>query len=458
MMGALDAMPGAMVRVDREGNIYDLNQAAHRLVDRLHVGASLPDELDEGAARLLMHVLREGEGRPVDTRELEALIGKRRFRLSVAGQACAEDRLVIKLTDITEFRELSERVALSEQRFRSLFYENPDSVFSLDVKGRFTDANRSTLDMIGMPQIELMSRHWVDFVDPQDLDRVRTSFQAVLAGDAFSFRCRVKSCDGRIVLAHVTQVPMVVDSEVVGVFGVARDITEAKQRQLELHRSREELRRLYSAQDGMLERERLRIARDLHDELGQTLTALKLDLGVAISDKPDLPVNHVKRLQELVRFIDGTIGQVREIASNLRPAMLDDLGFEAAAEWFLDKRAARDGLDIRWRAHLADGGRTTGETATALYRILQECMTNISRHAQATTVTIDYEETLERAKLEVADNGIGFDASRRQAAGFGLVGMRERVAMLDGELSVDSSIGSGTRIVVTLPLTGNRYD
>lgn len=586
-MSALDAMPGAMVRVDRDGNIYDLNEAASRLIDHLHVGASLPDRLDQGAARLLMHVLHEGEGHPVETRELEALVGDRRFRLSVAGQSCGEGRLVIKLTDITEFRELSERVVLSEQRLRSLFRENPDSVFSLDIEGRFTEANRSTLEMIGLTQAELISHHWVDFVDPEDWPRVRTSFQAVLGGDAFSFRCRIKSRYGRLALAHITHMPIMVDGKVAGIFGIARDrtehyrleenrrllsesmarvhdvilitetepldapgprivfanesvesitgyrveellgrsprlfqgpdtdpaalariraalrarepireevinyrkdgtpfwneieivpiparnvgerdyfasvqrdVTEAKQRELELHHSREELRRLYSAQDSMLEQERLRIARDLHDELGQTLTALKLDLGVAISDSADLPNGHVRRLQELVRFVDGAIGQVREIASNLRPAMLDDLGFEAAAEWFLDKCAGRDGLDIRWRTHLADGVRTTGESATALYRILQECMTNVTRHAQATSVTIDYEETPKRAKLAVADNGIGFDSTRPPAAGFGLVGMRERVAMLGGELSVDSSIGTGTRVVVTLPMTGNRYD
>lgn len=457
-MSALDAMPGAMVRVDRDGQIHDLNEAASRLVDHLHVGASLADKLDSGAARFLMQVLRESGGHEVDTRELEALFGSRRFRLSVAGQSGPENQLVIKLTDITEFRELSERVALNEQRLRSLFHENPDSVFSLDAEGRFTDANRSTREMIGLAQTGLASQFWVDFVEPDDRSRVITNLHAVLAGDAFSFRCRINHREGRIVLAHVTLVPMVVDTEVVGVFGIARDITEAKQRQLELHRSREELRRLYSAQDDMLERERLRIARDLHDELGQTLTALKLDLGVSISDGEALPAAHVRRLQELVRFVDGAIGQVREIAANLRPAMLDDLGFEAAAEWFLDKCAGRDGLDVRWQTHLDDGGRVTGETATALYRILQECMTNISRHAQATVVNIDYEETRERARLTVADNGIGFDSGRQRGTGFGLVGMRERVVMLGGELTVDSTIGQGTRVVVTLPLTGNRHD
>ncbi|WP_169334051.1 PAS domain-containing sensor histidine kinase [Marinobacter nanhaiticus] len=586
MMSALDAMPGAMVQVDREGYIHDLNEMARHLVDQLQLGDSLPETLDAGAARYLKHLLGNGE-HAGNTRELEALIGRRRYRLAVAGRADPADRLVIKLTDITEFRELSERVALSEQRFRSLFYENPDAVFSLDVEGRFIDANRCTLHMVGIATDELKHSHWVDFADPDDQDRIRSSLEAVLCGDSSSIRCRVIHRDGRTVHAYVTHVPILVDGHVVGVFGIARDrtehyrleesrrllsaamarvqdvilitetgpredpgpaivfvnesvesitgyrpdelvgrsarilhgpdtdlarldriwaaleerqpvreelvnyrkdgtpfwneieivhipartpgekeyfasvqrdITEAKQRELELRRSREELRRLYKAQDSMLEKERLRIARDLHDELGQTLTALKLDLGVAIADNVELPTGHIRRLQELVRLVDSTIGQVREIASNLRPAMLDDLGFESAAEWFLDRCAGREGIDIRWHKRLVDGSRTTGETATVLYRILQECMTNISRHANAAAVTIDYEETPHRAKLVVEDDGVGFDPGTRNHEGFGLVGMRERVAMLGGGLSVESSPGTGTRVLVTLPLTGYGND
>lgn len=239
---------------------------------------------------------------------------------------------------------------------------------------------------------------------------------------------------------------------------VQRDISQPKNREIELQRSQEDLRRLNHAQGNILETERRRIARDLHDQLGQALTATKLNFSMAIHELSGLPESQTRRLEGLVESIDAVIDQVREIASNLRPAMLDDLGFEAAAEWFLGKCAGRESLEVHWHSLTANGGTAKGDLGTALFRILQECMTNISRYAQATTVSIKYEEKDGEARLTIQDDGIGFDPLAPSVGGLGLVGMRERTAMHGGNLAVESAPGRGTRIAVNLPLESNHDD
>ncbi|WP_404362958.1 PAS domain S-box protein [Marinobacter sp.] len=585
-MSRMDVMPGAVIRLDTAGYITDLSRNAEHIDAPLKVRKCFPEMLDRKAADWL-HAALAGKQDPT-SRELEATIGSQRFRLTIGSEPDPDGGYLLQLPDITEYRALSQTLAWNEQRYRSLFSENPDAVFSLDPEGRFLEINQATLDLTGYSRPELIVCNWEDFVNPADRERARVSFGAALVGNPSSFRCRMINREDRTVIAQVTHFPIVVEDELVGVFGVARDktqryqleqsrrllrtcvdqihevimitemepgeqtgpriefvnqavkriagyspdeligqspcvfqgnatqspaldrirearrnrqaiteellsyrsdgtpfwnemevvpvpsahegesghfvwvlrdITQAKQREAELHRSREELRRLSQAQDSMLENERKRIARDLHDELGQSLTALKLQLAVALNQSSELPESHVQRLRLLVETTEGMIDRVRETAANLRPAMLDDLGFEAAAEWFLDRCASGDGLDVHWLAQLeTHSSRVTGDTATALFRILQECMTNVVRHARASSVEVWYEESADTARLIVVDDGVGFDPGSVDSRGLGLVGIRERVALLDGDLLLESALGKGVRLVVTLALTGESSD
>lgn len=201
---------------------------------------------------------------------------------------------------------------------------------------------------------------------------------------------------------------------------------------------------------GTLEDERLRIARGMHDELGQLLTALKLELaGLAqVATGP----GSAPRIASMKALIDETIVAVRRIADDLRPLMLDDLGLNAAVESLARTAAERMDIEVTVRHDEHDPPVQPG-VATALYRMVQEALTNVARHAHATDVNIDLRVAGSHVVLVVEDNGIGLpaDALRREGS-WGLRGLRERVTLFGGTLTLDNAPGSGARLTVRLPL------
>lgn len=198
------------------------------------------------------------------------------------------------------------------------------------------------------------------------------------------------------------------------------------------------------------EKERLHIARGMHDELGQLLTALKIELSslAAVVTEP----LQVQRIASMKALIDNTIVAVRRISDDLRPLMLDDLGLNAAVESLGRTAAERMGIEVTVR-HDEEDPPVHPDAATALYRLVQEALTNVARHANATDVSIDLRVQGPEVVLTVEDNGIGLprDALRREGS-WGLRGMRERAALYGGSLQLENAPGSGARLQVRLPL------
>ncbi|MBJ9965164.1 PAS domain-containing sensor histidine kinase [Burkholderia seminalis] len=237
-----------------------------------------------------------------------------------------------------------------------------------------------------------------------------------------------------------------------------RDITERLRAENALKQSREELRELSANLQNVREEEKTRIARELHDDLGQQLTALKMDLSVVEQQlrvpgraQPDAGVQ--THLQGMRRLIDATVASVRRIAADLRPVMLDDLGLVPAIEWLANDFTNRYGIDVE--RHIETGGLTfTSAGATTLFRIVQEALTNVARHADATRVALrlDIEEGF--CVLRVADNGRGAapGAQAHEDKSFGLIGIRERAHMLGGTVTIDTALARGFSITVAFPL------
>ncbi|ALM87055.1 hypothetical protein ASB57_17535 [Bordetella sp. N] len=232
-----------------------------------------------------------------------------------------------------------------------------------------------------------------------------------------------------------------------------RDVTERERANRELEVSRNELTRLSTAIQNIREEEKTHIARELHDDLGQSLTAMKMGLSLLEGMLPADATSARTQTASLHALINATVGSVRRIASNLRPVMLDDLGLFAAVEWLAQ--------DFSERYAISTDVQTTGEQielghelTTAIFRIVQEAFTNTARHAGATRITLRLDCDPQHCRIDIRDNGVGATATQMaKTESFGLLGIRERVRLLGGTLALNSEPGQGFHLVAVVPIT-----
>jgi signal transduction histidine kinase len=221
----------------------------------------------------------------------------------------------------------------------------------------------------------------------------------------------------------------------------------------QVRESREELRALSTHLQTIIERERTRIAREIHDELGQELTSLKFDVAwlkerAAGANK----LVEIEKLTSILKNIDGAISSVRRIATELRPAVLDTLGLTAAIEWQAKDFQDRTGIKCKLNS-MEEDIQLNDETATTVFRIFQESLTNVARHANATEVGVGVDRIDGRLIMQIEDNGKGLDPSTiHRRYSLGIIGMQERVRLLNGELTIEGREGSGTIVHVEVPI------
>jgi signal transduction histidine kinase len=272
------------------------------------------------------------------------------------------------------------------------------------------------------------------------------------------FEALVYRKDGRFIWISES-VRAVRDSSgvLVGYEGTVEHITERKLAEERLRATLDQVRTLSGRLATVQEEERTRIARELHDELGVGLTCLKIDLSrltaiVGNGISADARANLDDKVRSMVEQIDMTIASVQRLVTELRPAVLDDLGLVAAIEWQCQDFQKRTGIPCTCVTS-ADDIPMDPERATALFRICQEALTNTVRYAQATAVTIKLEARNDFLQLVVADNGVGIpDTKVSDRRSLGLLGMKERVALFGGELTIQGIPEKGTTITVYLPL------
>lgn len=224
-----------------------------------------------------------------------------------------------------------------------------------------------------------------------------------------------------------------------------RDITELRRAEA----VREDLlQRLVTAQED----ERRRVARELHDSVGQLLSALSLGVR-AVKDAGPLPPAALERLEDVQRLADEIGRETHDLAIRIRPTALDDVGLVVALRNHLEDWSARTGVEVQFQAVGLEASRFAPDVETTIYRIVQEALTNVVRHAGARLLSVVVERQDGRAIAIVEDNGVGFDPERSAAAGrLGLIGMRERAALVGGRLEIESSPGKGTSVIIQIPL------
>ncbi len=346
------------------------------------------------------------------------------------------------------------RPARDDAHRQAILSNIPDQAWLKDVESRYVAVNEAYAEACGLPQEEILGRRPTDVWPSAIAIQYLTTDRTVLAsGTQQRYEERRPDRRGRMRCYETIKTPVRdARGRIIGTAGISRDITHHKNLERELRRSRGQLRQLSAHLHSVREEERARIARELHDELGQNLTALRLGLDWADAQLVPGQERLSAKLASLRHLADATVVTMARIATELRPIILDDLGLAAASEWLAESVAKQTGIEITLSITL-NRDPQAHEVAITLFRILQEALTNIVRHAQASLVAITLTESGREIVLEVADNGCGFapSAHQRRAPTLGLLGMQERAAAVGGVLAIESGIGSGTRIALRVP-------
>jgi len=358
--------------------------------------------------------------------------------------------------DVTDWRRAELALRESEERFAKAFRANalPLVITRLE-DGRVLDANEAFLRLLDRSREEVISQTTVALgvIDaPRRAALLKLFAETGIVGD---IELEIRRCHGqtRTVVLSLAQIELGGQACTLGTY---RDVTDAKRAEEQVRASRTALRSLATRQQDVREGERTRIAREIHDSLGQALTALKLQLAaaqeMAATDAPAL----ADRLLETALMVDDLVKGVRRIATELRPPILDELGLAAAVEWLALDFRRRTGVACQATV-LPTGGAIADDVATALFRILQEALTNVSRHAGATRVDIELGMKSDCVTIEINDDGRGItEAGATGPASLGILGMRERAAALGGVLEVVPRVSGGTRVAAWFPPPGRR--
>ncbi|NVZ99186.1 PAS domain S-box protein [Pseudomonas gingeri] len=368
-------------------------------------------------------------------------------------------RIVGIARDITARKNAEQALHTREQEFRALVENTPDVIARFDLQCRFLYANPAAQNMLKRPLAFLLGKNSSEASPRSSAAR---PFQDMLehiiqtgktTEEELTLDVPVEQ-DGEAACYLVRLVPeRDQHGGVVSILAVGRNISAMRVAERRLKESHAQLRQLSSYRENTREEERKRIAREIHDELGQQLTVLRMGISLLRlqfgSDHPLL----VERVQALMVRVDETIQVVRNVATSLRPSALD-MGLTSALEWLVSEFSQNTGVPCRLRAPSARL-ELDDERATAIFRVIQECLTNVARHAQASRVEIDLKRDVEHVLIEVRDNGKGFDPEQLPKGRLGMLGMRERGHMLGGTVTVNSPLGQGTHVRVNIPFQAN---
>lgn len=343
-----------------------------------------------------------------------------------------------------------------EHRYRLLIEAVQDyAIFMLDPSGNVTSWNPGAQRAKSFSPDEIVGRHFSIFYTDEAIAAGKPAkllAEAASRGRVEDEGWRVRK-DGSRLWANVV-ITAVHDEygALLGFAKITRDMTE-RRRLAELERASAASALVQQAR----ENEQKRIARELHDDLGQQITALKMTLALHEAELAQRVRKEGLGLLRSIREIDGQIDamatSVRRIASDLRPPVLDDLGLEAALEWMAEGFEQRYGVFVRCEAR-SEPLRLNDMAAISLYRVVQEALTNVARHAQASEVLVTLSADDGHCHLRIHDDGVGLpEGTTPRADSFGLRGMRERISQLGGVLSIDSSPGRGVTITARVPLS-----
>jgi PAS domain S-box-containing protein len=372
-------------------------------------------------------------------------------------------RFVAITRDITKRKAAEQALRTSQEYARNIIDSSLDMIIAVDMGRRITEFNKAAEEIFEYRREQVLGES-IDLLYADSVESESVHARTVLKGRNVS-QILNKSKTGRVfpslLSASVLRDP---HGTPIGFMGISRDITELKRAQEEQTRlfdqvraGRERLKLLSKQLLDAQESERRHIARELHDEIGQAMTGVQMNLQII---EPLLTDASAKtRLEDTALAIERMLQQIRNLSLDLRPSLLDDFGLIPALRWLLERQAQRTGLDIEFTADPLEK-RAPEQIETVCFRVTQEAITNITRHAHARHVSVRLSGSQSDVELTIQDDGIGFDVTQAvehatQGNSMGLLGMQERVILVGGKAEISSAPNQGTRIQVTIPFNGS---
>jgi PAS domain S-box-containing protein len=360
------------------------------------------------------------------------------------------------IRDITEKKKAEEALISSEARYRLLFKKNPLPMWVYDIETlKFLAVNFAAVKVYGYTKDDFLSMNITNITPEEDISLLKEHIRGLRKPFDKSGTWRHRKKNGKIIDVEVISHEIEFDGRSARLV-LANDVTEKKKAEDDLRQSREQLRELAGYLQKVREEERAAIAREIHDELGQVLTSLKMNL-IFVDKKikgngNGFTINDIhNEISGMTSIIDHSVKRVRKIITELRPEMLDQLGLIPALEWQTKEFIAKSGIECELKNNFGDTS-INRNISIAVYRIFQEALTNVMRHSKATRVNVNINRINNHLELEISDNGIGIEKRDDKSKSFGVIGMRERAIILGGEFKLEPNKPSGTKILVNIPL------
>lgn len=461
----INSLPGAFYMYDNSGRFVKWNENFEKVsgysADEIRLMNPLDffdsDEKDILASRI-KEVFEKGSS------DIEAHMftkDRRKIPFYFNGHAISIDGTEYLLgvgIDISERKRTERSYMESEAKYKYLFNNNPALIIIWDIETlAILEVNDMALELYGYSREEFLNMNVLDLRPPEDREKIRNFSKTMLTSPEYKVRrtWRHLKKNGEIVYMDITSHRIDYNNRKV-ILSLAKDITEQRHAEERLKETYDDIRRLNAHLQTLREEERTSIAREIHDELGQQLTGLKMDASWLSRKLENSDERIVLKLKEMISLMDETIKTVRRISSDLRPGILDDLGLIAALEWQSSEFEKRSGIKVEFSAEIKDL-KTDRKTNIAIFRIFQESLTNAMRHSGAGTLSCSLKEDGKFLTMSIRDDGKGFDAeTARKKKTLGLTGMRERALMIGGKMTVSSQSGKGTLIEFKLPLNGTK--
>lgn len=419
-------------------SIYDLNIADKEQVNvrLLAVEAQLQNHF------ITQHRLASGKIRDVEVFSNPIHVGNKTMIYS-----SLHDITEQKNTE-SELRKLSQAV---EQSPVAIFITNPDGIIEY--------VNTRVIQLTGFSSEELLNQTPRIFSSGEKSKKdYRELWQTLKSGNVWNGEFHNKKKSGELYWESATISPIFnADGEITHFLSIKEDITDRKRAEIALNKSEELLRKFASHLQNVREEEKIALAREIHDDLGQILVALKIDMGLLKNkiiklNTPNESKDLSDRIDRMVDLIASTIKTARRIMSGLRPELLEIHGFVGATTSCLREFEDRHSISCQFVSEISNV-EMNPQQSLAFFRILQESLNNIAKHSKATSVKVHLRNEFNKLILEIIDNGIGFDINNcGRKDSYGMIGMRERVVILNGELIIESKIGQGTCVRIEMPL------